>query len=96
MSLSTKHLLPAGGKFPDGGGVGGAQNLGEGSGVVDVGEGGVVEVSVIGVDGLGGGDVSVDGRGRKGGSDEASMTSDILCGSEDDLLGTPVATEASC
>jgi hypothetical protein len=74
--------------FPDGVGVGGVQNLGEGGGVVDVGEGGVGEVSVIGVDGLGGGGVSVDGRGREGGSDEASMTSDILGGREDDLLGS--------
>ncbi len=73
------------GSFPIGGGVDGAWNFGDGGGVVDVGE-----VGVTGVDGLKGGDADVDGRGGEGGSKETSITSGILGGSEDDLLGGEV------
>ncbi len=44
--------------------------------------------AVTGVASLGGGDVGGDSRGGEDGSDEAFMTSDILGGSEDDLLGS--------
>jgi hypothetical protein len=75
------------GSFLIGGGVGGAQNLGNGGGVVNEGEGGAGEVGVTDIDGLGGGNVGVDGYGREGGSEETSITSGIFGGSEDDLLG---------
>ncbi len=63
------------------------QNLGNGGGVVNEGEGGVGEVGVTDIDGLGGGNVGVDGYGREGDSEETSITSGIFGGSEDDLLG---------
>ncbi len=47
----------------------------------------LVEAGVTGVDGLGGGDVGENGHGGEDGSDAASMTSGILGGNEDDLLG---------
>jgi hypothetical protein len=52
-----------------------------------VGEGKVGEVSVTGVDSLGGGDVGVDSHGGECSSEETSITSGKLGGSEDNLLG---------
>jgi hypothetical protein len=48
----------------------------------------VVVDGVTGVDGLGGGDEGVIGRGREASSDVASIPSYIVGGRKDDLLGS--------
>ncbi len=53
----------------------------------DVGGSGMPDDGVRGVADLGGGDVSVNGRGGEGCSEATSVTSGIFGGREDNLLG---------